>query len=132
VQTGIGEYRCLWNPPRHTRKLPDLSEKSISETHVLKRESAVSGNQLSRCDALVRNEWTNGVPFLRSDVPVLRINMAEASNYYVTVSVDHCIIPAGVMIRAANKDAAAQRAEMKIALQMRDAIIVKAIDVREG
>jgi hypothetical protein len=64
-------------------------------------------------------------------VPVGRIYMAEASNYYVTVSVDHCIIPVAVMIRAANKDAAAQRAEMKVALQMRDAITVKATDVRE-
>jgi hypothetical protein len=58
--------------------------------------------------------------------------MGEANNYYVIVAVDHCIIPGGVMIRAANKDVAAQRAEMKIALQMRDAIIVQAIDVREG
>jgi hypothetical protein len=58
--------------------------------------------------------------------------MAEASNYYVIVSVDHCIIPASVMIRAANKDLAAQRAEMKVALQIRDAITVKAVEVREG
>jgi hypothetical protein len=42
--------------------------------------------------------------------------MAEASNYYVIVSVDHCIIPGAVMIRAASKDVAAQRAEMKVAL----------------
>jgi hypothetical protein len=69
---------------------------------------------------------------MRSEVPVVRIYMAEACNYYVTVSVDHCIIPGAVMIRAANKDAAAQRAEMKVALQMRDAITVKATDVREG
>jgi hypothetical protein len=62
----------------------------------------------------------------------LEIYMAEASNYYVTVSVDHCIIPGGVMIRAASKDVAAQRAEMKVALQMRDAIVVKAIEVREA
>jgi hypothetical protein len=58
--------------------------------------------------------------------------MAEASNYYVIVSVDHCIIPGALMIRAASKDVAAQRAEMKVALQMRDAIVVKAIDVREA
>jgi hypothetical protein len=69
---------------------------------------------------------------LRSEVPLFRIYMAEASNYYVTVSVDHCIIPGAVMIRAANKDAAAQRAEMKVALQIRDAITVRATDVREG
>jgi hypothetical protein len=93
----------------------------------------VSGNRLCRGDALVRNGWANGVlPLLRSEVPVVRIYMAEASNYYVTVSVDHGIISAGVMIRAANKDVAAQRAEMKVALQVRDAITVKAIDVREG
>jgi hypothetical protein len=58
--------------------------------------------------------------------------MAEASNYYVTVSVDQWIIPGEVMIRATNKELAAQRAEMKVAGQMRDAITVKAIVVREG
>jgi hypothetical protein len=41
----------------------------------------------------------------------LEIYMAEASNYYVTVSVDHCIIPGGVMIRAASK--ALQLKELK-------------------
>jgi len=35
------------------------------------------------------------------------------------------------MIRAENKDAAAPRAAMKIALQMRDAITVKPINVRD-
>jgi hypothetical protein len=58
--------------------------------------------------------------------------MGEANKYYVTVSVDRCIIPGGIMIQAENKDSAAQKAEMKIALQMRDAISVKAINVREG
>jgi len=58
--------------------------------------------------------------------------MGEVNKYYVTVSVDRCIIPGGIMIHAANKDIAAQKAEMKIALQMRDAISVKAINVREG
>jgi len=46
--------------------------------------------------------------------------------------VDQCIIPGGVMILAANEDVAAQRAEMKVALRMRDAITVRAIQVREG
>jgi hypothetical protein len=36
------------------------------------------------------------------------------------------------LIRAASKDVAAQRAEMKVALQMPDAIVVKAIEVREA
>ena len=58
--------------------------------------------------------------------------MGEANKYYVTVAVDQCIIPGGVMILAANEDAAARRAEMKIALRMRDAITVRAIYVREG
>ena len=53
--------------------------------------------------------------------------MKEANKYYVTVAVDHCVIPRGVMIYAKNEEAAAKRAEMKIALQMRDAITVKAI-----
>jgi hypothetical protein len=58
--------------------------------------------------------------------------MGEANNYYVTVSVDQCIIPGGIMIRAENKEIAAQKAEMKVALQMRGAISVKAINVRDG
>jgi hypothetical protein len=58
--------------------------------------------------------------------------MGEANKYYVTVAVDQCIIPGGMMIFAANEDAAAQRAEMKVALRMRDAITVRAIYVREG
>jgi hypothetical protein len=58
--------------------------------------------------------------------------MIEANKYYVTVAVDHCRIPRGVMIYAENEEAAAKRAEMKIALQMRDAITVKAINVRDG
>jgi len=58
--------------------------------------------------------------------------MGEANKYYVTVSVDRRIVPGAVLIRAANKDAAAERAEMKVALQMRDAISVKAINVQEG
>jgi hypothetical protein len=36
------------------------------------------------------------------------------------------------MIYAENEEAAAKRAEMKIALQMRDAITAKAINVRDG
>jgi hypothetical protein len=58
--------------------------------------------------------------------------MGEANKYYVTVAVDQCVIPGGVMILAANEDVAAQRAEMKVALRMRDAITVRAIHVREG
>jgi hypothetical protein len=58
--------------------------------------------------------------------------MGEANKYYVTVAVDRCIVPGAVLIRAANKDVAAERAEMKVALQMRDAISVKAINVQEG
>ncbi len=57
--------------------------------------------------------------------------MGETNQYYVTVAVDRCIIPGSIMIRADNKDAAAQRAEMKVALQNRDAITVKAVRVRE-
>jgi hypothetical protein len=60
------------------------------------------------------------------------VNMGESNKYYVTVEVDRCIIPGGLMICATNKDIAAQKAEMKIALQMRDAISVRAINVREG
>ena len=59
-------------------------------------------------------------------------HMGEANVYYVTVAVDRCIIPGGILIRAANRDAAAQSAEMKIALRMRDAITVTAVNVREG
>jgi hypothetical protein len=58
--------------------------------------------------------------------------MGETNKYYVTVAVDRCVIPGGVMIRATSRDAAAQRAEMKVALQMQDAITVQAINVREG
>jgi len=58
--------------------------------------------------------------------------MGEAKKYYVTVAVDRRIIPGGIMVRAANKDVAAERAEMKVALQIRDAITVKAVAVREG
>ena len=58
--------------------------------------------------------------------------MEEANKDYVTVAVDHCIIPRGVMIYAENEGVAAKRAEMKIALQIRDAITVKAIKVRDG
>jgi 3D (Asp-Asp-Asp) domain-containing protein len=61
-----------------------------------------------------------------------RNEMKEANKYYVTVAVDHCVIPRGVMIYAENEEAAVKRAEMKIALQMRDAITVKAINVRDG
>jgi hypothetical protein len=53
----------------------------------------------------------------------------DANKYYVTVAVDRCVIPGGVIIRAANKDVAAEKAEMKVALRMRDAITVKAIIV---
>jgi hypothetical protein len=57
--------------------------------------------------------------------------MGEANKYYVTVAVDRCIVPGGILVRAANRDAAAQRAEMKVALRVRDAISVVAINVRE-
>jgi hypothetical protein len=57
--------------------------------------------------------------------------MGEMNKYYVTVAVDRCIIPGSIMICAANEDAAAQRAEMKVALQNRDAITVRAVQVRE-
>ena len=58
--------------------------------------------------------------------------MKEANKYDVTVAEDHCVIPRGGMIYAENEVAAAKRAEMKIALQTRDAITVKAINVRDG
>jgi hypothetical protein len=58
--------------------------------------------------------------------------MGESNKYDVTVAVDRCIIPGGILIHAANRDAAAQKAELKVALRMRDAITVKAINVREG
>ena len=58
--------------------------------------------------------------------------MDEANKYYVTVAVDRCTIPGQVLIRAANKDVAARKAEMKFALKMRDAITVRAINVQEG
>ena len=57
--------------------------------------------------------------------------MEEANKYYVTVAVDRCIIPEAILILAADR-AAAQRAEMKVALRMHDAISVMAINVREG
>jgi hypothetical protein len=59
-------------------------------------------------------------------------HMEEANKYYVTVAVDRCIIPEAILILAANSAAAAQRAEMKVALRMHDAISVMAINVREG
>jgi predicted secreted protein len=58
--------------------------------------------------------------------------MGETNKYYVTVAVDRNVIPGAVLIRAADKNAAAERAEMKVALQMREAISVKAISVREA
>ncbi len=58
--------------------------------------------------------------------------MGEANKYYVTVAVDRYIIPGRVVIRATNKDLAAQKAELKLALRMRDAITVRAINVQEG
>jgi hypothetical protein len=58
--------------------------------------------------------------------------MGEPNKYYVTVEVDRCVIPGALMICAANKNVAAEKAEMKIALQRRDAISVRAINVREG
>jgi hypothetical protein len=57
--------------------------------------------------------------------------MSEANNYYVTLAVDRRI--AGpFLIRAANREGAAQKAEMKFAVKMRDAITVQAISVQEG
>jgi hypothetical protein len=58
--------------------------------------------------------------------------MGETNRYYVTVAVDRCIIPGAILILAPNSDAAARRAEMKIALRRRDAITVLAVNVREG
>jgi hypothetical protein len=62
---------------------------------------------------------------------ILEAHMEEANKYYVTVAVDRCIIPGGILVRAANSETAALRAEMKVALQMRDAISVTAVNVRE-
>jgi hypothetical protein len=59
------------------------------------------------------------------------LNIGEVQKYYVLVAVDRCLI-LGVIIRAENEDAAVQRAEMKVAIRMRDAITVQAINVREG
>jgi hypothetical protein len=59
-------------------------------------------------------------------------HMEEARKYYVTVAVDSCVIPEAILILAANRAAAAQRVEMKVALRMHDAITVRAIKVREG
>jgi hypothetical protein len=64
-------------------------------------------------------------------VGIFEAHMEEANKYYVTVAVDRCIIPGGILVRAANSEAAALRAEMKVALQMRDAISVTAVNVRE-
>jgi hypothetical protein len=58
--------------------------------------------------------------------------MGEANKYYVTVAVDQRIIAGRVLIRAANSDGAAQKAEMKFAAKMPDAITVQAIRVQEG
>jgi hypothetical protein len=58
--------------------------------------------------------------------------MEEANKYYVTVAVDRCIIPGSIPILAADRDAAARTAELKVRLRMRDAITVMAINVREG
>jgi hypothetical protein len=58
--------------------------------------------------------------------------MEEANRYYVTVAVDRCMIPGPMLVFAADRDAAARTAEMKVALRMRDAITVMAITVREG
>ena len=62
---------------------------------------------------------------------IFEAHMEEAKQFYVTVAVDRCIIPGGILVRAANSEAAALRAEMKVALQMRDAISVTAVNVRE-
>jgi hypothetical protein len=62
----------------------------------------------------------------------LRVNMREANKYYVTVAVDQRIVPGVMVIHAANKEVAAEKAEMKVATQIRDAISVKAVNVREG
>jgi hypothetical protein len=60
-----------------------------------------------------------------------RAHMGETNKYYVIVAVDRCIIPGGILVRATNRDAAARRAEMKVALRIRDAISVTVISVRE-
>jgi len=58
--------------------------------------------------------------------------MGEANKYYVTVAVDQRIIPMVMVIRAANNKVAAEKAELKVATQVRDAISVKTVTVREG
>jgi hypothetical protein len=47
-------------------------------------------------------------------------HMGETNKYYVIVAVDRRIIPGGILVRATNRDAATRRAEMKVALRMRD------------
>jgi len=58
--------------------------------------------------------------------------MGEANKYYVTVAVDQRIIPMVMVIRATNNKVAAEKAELKVATQVRDAISVKTVTVREG
>jgi hypothetical protein len=48
------------------------------------------------------------------------------------VAVDRCIIPVPMLVLAADREAAARTAEMKVALRIRDAITVMAINVQEG
>ena len=66
------------------------------------------------------------------DCGSLRVNMGEANRYYVTVAVDQRIIPMVMVIRATNNKVAAEKAVLKVATQVRDAISVKTVTVREG
>ena len=99
------------------RIIPEENQRVL--TSILMVQRARPGRTEEQCGVLSR---------MRSAVGVI---MGEANKYYVTVAVDQCIIAIAVIVRAENKDAAAQRAEMKVALQMRDAITVRAINVRD-
>ena len=55
--------------------------------------------------------------------------MDETTTYYVTVAVNGHVLPGRVKIVAASECSAAEKAEMRVTLKMRDAITVKAIKV---
>ena len=57
--------------------------------------------------------------------------MDEAHTYYVTVAVDRHVLPERVKIVAVSKSAAAEMAERAVAIKVRDAIAIKAINVRK-
>ena len=58
--------------------------------------------------------------------------MDETHTYYVAVAVDRHVLPERVKIEAVSKSAAAEMAEMAVAIKVRDAIAVKAINVRKA